>query len=224
MRRLTVIAIACLSTVFLLRAHTFYTTKITWSRDVSRIVYRSCGSCHRPGGSSFSLLTYKEARPWAEALKQQVLQRRMPPWNAVKGFGEFRNDHGLAQEDLEIVAEWVEGGAPEGNPQHMPPLPDFSATAPSPEREGAGRLAVSGTRVVKHAVEVAGIEPTLVPSDGALQVIAKRPDGAIEPLLWVEKFNHDYHQTYYFLEPLRFPAGTRIEVSPRQGSATLVLK
>ena len=65
-------------------------------------------------------MTYKEARPWAEAIKEQVLNRRMPPWNAVKGFGEFKNDHGLAQEDLEIgedpvsPREWLLAGGAVG--------------------------------------------------------------------------------------------------------------
>src|SRR5512137_2299929 len=126
MRRSALIVFACLSAGVWLGAHTFYTTKITWSRDVSRIVYRNCASCHRPGGSSFSLMTYSEARPWAEAIKQQVLERRMPPWNAVKGFGEFKDDRGLTQEDLEIVGQWVEGGCPEGDPLYMPPPPLLS--------------------------------------------------------------------------------------------------
>lgn len=223
MRRSAILVIACLSAGIWLGAHTFYTTKITWSRDVSRIIYKNCVSCHRPGGSSFSLMTYREARPWAEAIKQQVLERRMPPWNAVKGFGDFKDDRGLTQEDLEIVGEWVEGGAPEGNPVYMPPLPD-----PSPVQDlnhnHERRLAVSGTKVIRHAVEAIGIEPSKIPATGALQVVALRPDGAVEPLIWVEDFNPDYMKTYYFRELLRFPAGTRIEVSPRQGSVSLLVK
>src|SRR5215467_4087882 len=146
------VTISLFCMVLLLRAHTFYTTKITWSKDVSRIVYRSCASCHRPGGSSFSLMTYKEARPWAEAIKQQVLTRRMPPWNAVKGFGEFKDDHGLTQEDLEIIAEWVEGGGPEGNPLHLPPVPNFSATAEAQTSlyPGEKRLTFRGTTSLKY--------------------------------------------------------------------------
>ncbi len=29
----------------------------------------------------------RTVEPWAEAIKEEVLARRMPPWNAVKGFG-----------------------------------------------------------------------------------------------------------------------------------------
>jgi len=207
----------------LLRAHPFYSTKITWSRDVSRVVYNKCASCHREGGSAVSLMTYQEARPWAEAIKQQVLTRRMPPWNAVQGFGEFRNDHGLTQEDMEVIAEWVEGGAPQGNPLYLPPKPDV----PSPEIENgpsAKRLEITGMTIVKHPVEAIGIEPIQIPADGVLQVIARRPDQSVEPLIWIERFNPHFNTTYYFRNTLQFPAGTKIEIMPRSGSVALVLK
>jgi hypothetical protein len=207
----------------LLRAHPLYTTKITWSREVSRIVYNKCASCHREGGSAVSLMTYQEARPWAEAIKQQVLARRMPPWNAVKGFGEFKDDHGLAQEDIQIVAEWVEGGAPQGNPLYLPPRPDFSS-AEIEKSNGSLRLALSGATVLKHPVEAVGIEPTQIPAAGVLQVVAQRPDGSVEPLIWIEKFNPQFNATYYFRKPLLFPAGTKIEIMPETGSVVLALK
>src|SRR5260370_8899901 len=87
----------------LLSAHTVISTKITWSREVSRIAYLHCASCHHDGSSSFSLMTYEEARPWAEAIKQQVIARRMPPWNAVKGFGQFKNDRRLTLHRITIT-------------------------------------------------------------------------------------------------------------------------
>ncbi len=109
------------SSLFLLlsvaQAHDIITTKITWTKEISRLVYKRCATCHREGGSSFSLMTYEEARPWAKAIKEEVLERRMPPWEAVKGFGEFRDDRGLTQEELETISSWVEGGAPEGRSQ-----------------------------------------------------------------------------------------------------------
>ena len=84
------------------------TTKITFNREISRIFYERCVSCHRDGGSAFSLMTYPEVRPWAVAIKEEVLSRRMPPWGAIKGFGEFRNDQALTPEQLELITQWVE--------------------------------------------------------------------------------------------------------------------
>jgi mono/diheme cytochrome c family protein len=92
--------------------HDVITTKITFDREIIRIVNARCASCHREGGSAFSLTTYEQARPWAKAIQEEVLERTMPPWGAVKGFGEFRNDQALTPEQIELVADWVEGGAP----------------------------------------------------------------------------------------------------------------
>src|SRR5271163_3259700 len=108
-------------------AHDFITTKITWSKEVSRLVYKRCSSCHREGGSAFAIITYEQARPWAKAIKEEALERRMPPWQAVKGFGDFKNDRGLTEEELEILSDWVEGGAPEGEPKYLPETPKPSA-------------------------------------------------------------------------------------------------
>jgi hypothetical protein len=201
-------------------AHDYITTKVTWTREVSRILYQHCASCHRDGGTAFSLLKYDEARPWAKAIKEEVLMRRMPPWNAVKGFGEFKNDKGLTQEQLEIIAQWVEGGAPEGNPAYLPKLPrEFSH---SMDREIAAKAPVTGLLILKAPAVFSGIKPGPARDGGALQVIAIRPDGSTEPLLWVEAFNPAYDQPYWFRTPLAFPAGTRIEVTPRSGTALLL--
>src|SRR5690349_3846066 len=100
--------------------HDIITTPITFSREVSRVLYSHCVECHHQGGMAFSLATYQEARPWAKAIQEEVLQRRMPPWGAVKGFGEFRNDRALSQEQLEMIGDWAEGGAPEGDPKYLP--------------------------------------------------------------------------------------------------------
>ena len=39
-----------------------------------------------------SFTTYAEARPWAAAIREEVLTRQMPPWSAVAGYGRFAND------------------------------------------------------------------------------------------------------------------------------------
>ena len=78
-----------------------------------------------------SLLTYEEARPWAKAIRDEVLNRRMPPWDPVKGVGQFRDDPSLSQPEMDLLVSWVEGGAPEGNPIYLP--------AAAPSKEAADR-------------------------------------------------------------------------------------
>ena len=104
-------------------AHDVITTKITFDREIVRIIYARCAICHREGGSAFSITSYNDARPWAKAIQEEVLERRMPPWGAVKGFGDFRDDQALTPEQIELIGDWVEGGSPEGEPKDLPATP-----------------------------------------------------------------------------------------------------
>ena len=74
-----------------------------------------------------SLLTYKDARPWARAIKEAVLQRNMPPWFVDRNVGirKFKDDPSLSDRELAAIASWVDHGAPEGNPADMPPPRQF---------------------------------------------------------------------------------------------------
>ena len=208
-------------------AHDVITTPITFSREISRLVYNRCASCHHEGGIAFSLLTYAEARPWAKAIKEEVLERRMPPWGAVKGFGEFRDDQGLTQEQIELIADWVEGGAPEGEPALMPKVPEFTAPpkSASAPRASSGEIAVEGSIALKAPVAVAGIHPTKVPEGSSLMVTAERPDGSIEPLLWLYNYKPRFARSYWYSAALKLPPGTKIQITPpAAGSVDLLLK
>jgi mono/diheme cytochrome c family protein len=107
-------------------AHEPITTKVRFNKEVVRVLQRSCLGCHRPGGIAMSLATYDEARPWAKAIKEELLEKRMPPWRAVKGYGEFRNAPSLTQRDVDLIVNWVEGGAPKGDEKDLPAGPLFS--------------------------------------------------------------------------------------------------
>ena len=107
-------------------AHEPITTKVRFNKELVRILQRSCLGCHHPGGIAFSLTTYDDARPWAKAIKEEVLERRMPPWRAVKGYGDFGNAPSLTQRDIDLIVNWVEGGAPKGEDKDVPAGPLFS--------------------------------------------------------------------------------------------------
>src|SRR5260370_21354117 len=114
------------------QAHEPITTKLTWTAEISRIVYKRCASCHRPSGAApMSLVTYGESRPWAKAIRDEVAARRMPPWGAVKGFGDFLSDPSLTDPEIEMPVLWVEGGAPKGADIYLPSVPTFPAVSKS---------------------------------------------------------------------------------------------
>jgi hypothetical protein len=94
---------------------------VTFTKDVLPILQTNCQACHRPGQvAPMSLLTYEDARPWAKAIKSQVVSKQMPPWNADPKYGHFANARSLAQRDIDTITIWVDNGAPEGNPKDAP--------------------------------------------------------------------------------------------------------
>ncbi|HCC59327.1 MAG TPA: thiol-disulfide isomerase, partial [Solibacterales bacterium] len=55
----------------------------TFSHDVAPILYQHCVSCHHATDiAPMSLITYQEVKPWAAAIKEAVILRKMPPWKA----------------------------------------------------------------------------------------------------------------------------------------------
>src|SRR5437879_9880186 len=81
-----------------------------------------CQECHRPGQiAPMPFLTYQQTRPWAKAIREAVLIKKMPPWFAEPGFGPFANDRSLSKQEIQTLVAWVESGAPEGNLKDAPP-------------------------------------------------------------------------------------------------------
>jgi hypothetical protein len=99
---------------------------VTYSKEVAPILNRSCAECHRAGEAApMSLLNYKEVRPWARAIKEKVVKREMPRWDADAPPGHFANDRRLTQAEIDVIANWVDQGAKEGDPKDLPPPPKF---------------------------------------------------------------------------------------------------
>jgi hypothetical protein len=99
----------------------------TFTRDVAPIFFERCVQCHRPNHiAPMSLIDYKTARPWAKAIREAVIARRMPPWFADPRFGQFANDARLNDRELEVIRAWVDTGAPEGDPEDLPKARGFT--------------------------------------------------------------------------------------------------
>jgi peroxiredoxin len=99
---------------------------VTWNNQISRIMQANCQSCHRAGEiGPFELTDYREAVGWAGMIQEVVNQRRMPPWSANPAFGKWANDCRLSDEDISLINQWVNNGAPEGNPADLPPAKRF---------------------------------------------------------------------------------------------------
>src|SRR5579884_1178251 len=123
--------------------------QVTFHKDVEPILQERCQECHRSGEiAPFSMMTYAEVRPWAKAIENSVLARKMPPWFADPQYGHFANDRRLSRHDIDTIAAWVDGGAKEGEPKDAPkprkfiegwniPKPDVVISMREPFRIGA---------------------------------------------------------------------------------------
>ena len=144
---------------------------VTFARDVAPIVYANCAACHRPGEvAPFSLLSYRDARPWAQSIKRQVVQRLMPPWNADPHFGEFQNSRRLSDRDIETIVAWVDGGAKEGNPADTPPPPQFT----------------EGWQIGTPDLVLTMREPVTIPATGTIPYATYPTDHVFQEDTWIQ--------------------------------------
>lgn len=337
-------------------SHTPITTKIVFQKEIAKIFQRKCFQCHTDGNVAMSLTTYKNARPWAVAIKEEILERRMPPWSAVTGYGHFANDMSLTDREISLILSWTDGGAPSGvlladedkPPVFVPALngweqgqpdavvtvaPDENVEAGSPDRttrfevpsgldrakwiralqvkprdrrairyaavyeSGSGRWlgtwtpghqvdslpagvgmllpakgklaveigyrgteepvpgaaeiglyfsekpgqAVTPLQIVAPAITVAAgksrervrtelvlkapttataLWPQLGAGARSLEVTAIRPDGVVDPLLWLNYYRPDWPSSYVFRDPVTLPAGTRVIVTAYYDNTT----
>ena len=220
------IAATTLSGIFAitLLAHDPISTKVTWEGEIKRLVEARCVSCHSEGGRApMPLTTYEEARPWARAIREEVLTRRMPKWHVVRGYGDFTNDPSLSPFEVALFAAWADGGAPRVLPAVRPPV---GPTVGPTFRSGDNRQAPSGDKVPPGDVRtvdvpcsarsfptgrVVGLTPSL--TKGAdLRVTVTGSDGSKEPVLWLRNFDPAFAETYRLRRPIQVTRTTRVEM------------
>lgn len=99
----------------------------TFYEDALPVLQARCQVCHRPGQSAFPLISYRQTRPWAKAIREAVLTRKMPPWFADPAHGSFRNDRSLSRHEIDTLVKWIDAGAIEGETVANTPAPRFAS-------------------------------------------------------------------------------------------------
>ena len=338
--------------------HVPITTKIVFNREIAQIFQKKCFQCHTDGNVAMALTTYKETRPWAVAIKEEILERKMPPWSAAGGYGHFANDMSLTAREISLILSWTDGGAPSGvlladedkQPVFVPSLTSWELGSPdetlpvaqttkiapnspfrverfeidnglkqprwlrawqlnpadrrvvryaaaydaktgrwlgtwtpssqvstqpagtavqlpaggkltieigyrgNPEGEfsGAGEVGLyflekapaqtataielaapvssvaggkTGERVrremtIKTAANASALWPKLGPGATSLEITALRPDGTVEPMLWLNNYRTEWPTSYLLKEPIALPAGTRLVMTAYYDNAS----
>ena len=210
-------------------SHEPVTTKIRFNKEIVRIFQDHCLACHQPGSNTKIFLNnYAVARPWAKAIKEEILERRMPPSQAVKGFGRFEDDYSLTQHEVDQIVAWVDGGTPKGDDKDLPPdlvltasknndvdshhraLKTISMRATTQVPAGVEHHRIESSVRIPTDAEAVAIRPLLFPFARSLEVRAYHPDGTTEVLVWAEDYRYDWQPTYYFKDAVPLPKGTRV--------------
>ncbi len=101
---------------------------VTYNRDIAPIVHAHCTNCHRDGEvAPFALASYGDVAKRAAWILEVVESGFMPPWRAKQGHGQFKGERHLTDGEVGLIKSWVSEGAPEGNPDDLPPLPRFAS-------------------------------------------------------------------------------------------------
>jgi hypothetical protein len=112
-------------------AHKPITSPYTYNEDVFPIVRERCGRCHVAGGvAPMSLMTYKDAFPWGESIRTELVAGHMPPWTVDTASNKLKNAQGLTARELNVLLTWATGGNPIGNPEHPPTPVELKKTWP----------------------------------------------------------------------------------------------
>jgi hypothetical protein len=192
-------------------AHPRISTSLTWHRDIQPILAKRCLGCHVAGGQGpMALDDYATTRPWAQAIREEVMQRRMPPTGVRLGGNRFVNVPTIPLAEMEMLTAWIDGGAPKGNPDDQPPAP-----APPPVPEWTAKATpkpATGPVVLDAPTSLLGLKLVLDSPEAFADVIAVHPGGRRDFLLRMGPPGSPDRTTYWLRRPLSLPKGTRVEV------------
>ncbi len=151
---------------------------VTYTKDISPIIYNNCTVCHRDGEiGPFPLTNFEEVRDEAYTIRSVTRKGTMPPWMPERGFGKFLGERSLTDQEIETIAQWVEAEMPEGDPAFEAPMPKFAEGSALGEPDLTLRVAepytIKGSNKDEYRVFVL---PTGLTEDRDLVSVEFRPD------------------------------------------------
>lgn len=103
-----------------------------YATEVAPRIIENCGMCHRRGGvGPFALDSYLMLLGWSPMIREVLLNKRMPPMQVDPHIGASRDARYIGADDLEVLINWIDAGAP-GEAGEQDPL---RALAEAPARE-----------------------------------------------------------------------------------------
>ncbi|MDG1725492.1 MAG: hypothetical protein P8I11_07370, partial [Bacteroidia bacterium] len=95
----------------------------TYNKDIAPILLENCTPCHQPDGAApFSLINFNQVNRKKNTILEVTQSGLMPPWPANRNYTHFIGEKYLSENNKHIIKEWIEIGAPEGNPSNLPKI------------------------------------------------------------------------------------------------------
>lgn len=135
------------------RADDPVSSSVRFNREIIRILQRRCLPCHMPGSLAMPLATYRDVREWSRAIREEVVEQRMPPSTAAPGYGRFTSALGLTSRETTTLLSWLDGGMPRGDERDLPALLDVVSS---------GSEAVADARIELPEQTVPALEDVVV--------------------------------------------------------------
>ncbi|WP_199186958.1 redoxin domain-containing protein [Blastopirellula marina] len=177
-------------------------SEVTYSNQVSRILQNRCVECHRQGEiAPFALTDYDEVVGWSEMIAEVVEDQRMPPWHADPKYGHFANDRSLSADEKKTLLDWVDAGAPEGDPQQLPEPKSYVQGWSLPQKPD----------MIVEITETG--EATSVPAEGEVEYQYIRVDPGFKEDKWLKgaELRPGNLQVVHHILCFAFPSGTNTE-------------
>ena len=105
------------------------TDVITFTKDISPIIYNKCTSCHRAGESGpMNFTSYEEVAALSSMIKFVTENDYMPPWPPDPNYTthSLLDERFLTDEEKELISAWVDQGLIEGDPELEAEMPIFT--------------------------------------------------------------------------------------------------
>jgi len=111
---------------------------VEW-KDVAKIFYDNCATCHRPGeigdgyiyANSYKALTDFGLSPYFPQIRPYVDAKLMPPWKADPAYHHYLDERILSPADTELIGRFVDqvlNGTNNPGDTDLAPLPPVFAT------------------------------------------------------------------------------------------------
>tara|TARA_B100000579_G_C22831248_1_gene856110 strand:+ start:293 stop:1912 length:1620 start_codon:yes stop_codon:yes gene_type:complete len=105
------------------------TTDVTFSKDISPIIYSKCTGCHRVGESGqIPFTSYLEVASMGEMIKFVTEIDYMPPWPPDPDYTphSLLDERYLTENEKNLIADWVDNGFLQGDPELEAELPNIT--------------------------------------------------------------------------------------------------